>query len=115
MLGDHPFDQASDAERLRASCAIAMRGDAKLRVLRLRDGSLLDEDSLRLLGEMAEAEDWQVLGRAGRHVRQGRHRYRGWAGGEAMSDTKALAKVLSAPPSPLLEKLGLDRRADRRP
>ena len=59
MLGDHPFDQASDAERLRASCAIAMRGDAKLRVLRVRDGSLLDEDSLRLLNEMAEAEDWQ--------------------------------------------------------
>ena len=59
MLGDHPFDQASDAERLRASCAIAMRGDAKLRVLRVRDGSLLDEDSLRLLSEMAEAEDWQ--------------------------------------------------------
>ena len=60
MLGEHPFEQASDAERLRASCAIAMRGDAKLRVLRVRDGSLLDPDSLALLREMAEAADYQV-------------------------------------------------------
>ena len=40
MLGDLPLEVASDAERLRVSCAIAMRGDAKLRVLRVRDGSL---------------------------------------------------------------------------
>ena len=31
-----PFAQASDAEQLRASCAIAMRDNAKLRVLRVR-------------------------------------------------------------------------------
>ena len=60
MLGDHPFDQASDAERLLASCAIAGRGDAKLRVLRIRDGSLLDESSLRLAAEWAEKNDYQV-------------------------------------------------------
>ena len=60
MLGDHPFDQASDAERLLASCAIAGRGDAKLRVLRIRDGSLLDENSLRLAAEWAEKNDYQV-------------------------------------------------------
>ena len=60
MLGDHPFDQASDAERLLASCAIAGRGDAKLRVLRIRDGSLLDEHSLRLAAEWAEKNDYQV-------------------------------------------------------
>ena len=55
-----PIDQASDAGRLRLSCAIAMRGDAKLRVLRVRDGSLLDADSLALLQKMAEAADYQV-------------------------------------------------------
>ena len=60
MLGDHPFDQASDAERLLASCAIAGRGDAKLRVLRIRDGSLLDEHSLRLAAEWAEKNDYQI-------------------------------------------------------
>ena len=55
-----PFDQASDAEQLRTSCAIAMRGNPKLRVLRVRDGSLLDEESLALLQEMAVSEDFQL-------------------------------------------------------
>ena len=55
-----PFDQASDAEQLRTSCAIAMRGNPKLRVLRVRDGSLLDEESLALLQEMAVDQDFQL-------------------------------------------------------
>ena len=55
-----PFDQASDAEQLRTSCAIAMRGNPKLRVLRVRDGSLLDENSLELLQDMADKEDYQI-------------------------------------------------------
>lgn len=59
-LNGLPFEQASDAERLRASCAIAMASNPKLRVIRVRDGSLLDEDGMRLLGEMADAHDCQV-------------------------------------------------------
>ena len=59
-LGDFPIDVASDAERLRLSCAIAMRGDARLKVLRIRDGSLLDETSLELLRAMADAAGYQV-------------------------------------------------------
>ncbi len=59
-LNGLPFDQASDAERLRASCAIAMASNPKLRVIRVRDGSLLDEEGMRLLGEMADAHDCQV-------------------------------------------------------
>ena len=55
-----PFAQASDAEQLRASCAIAMRDNAKLRVLRVRDGSLLDEDSMQILADMAAAADFQI-------------------------------------------------------
>ena len=55
-----PFEQASDAEKLRASVAIAMAGNPKLRVLRIRDGSLLDSDSLRLIAEMAQERDYQV-------------------------------------------------------
>ena len=55
-----PFDQASDAEQLRVSCLVAMRQHAKLRVIRVRDGSLLDDDSLSLLAEMADAHDYQV-------------------------------------------------------
>lgn len=55
-----PFDQASSAEQLRVSVAIAMAANPKLRVLRIKDGSLLDEHSLRMIGEMAEAADYQV-------------------------------------------------------
>jgi hypothetical protein len=60
LLNGVPFDQASDAEQLRASVAIAMAGEPRLRVLRIREGSLLDEDGLRLVAQMAEAKDWQV-------------------------------------------------------
>lgn len=60
LLNGVPFEQASDAEQLRASCAIAMAMNPKLRVLRIRDGSLLDENGLRLLAEMADANEFQI-------------------------------------------------------
>jgi DNA repair exonuclease SbcCD ATPase subunit len=56
-----PFDQASTAEQLRISAAIAMAMNPKLRVLIVREGSLLDETSLRMLSEMAEANDFCCL------------------------------------------------------
>ena len=59
-LNGLPFAQASDADQLRASCAVAMRGDQKLKVIRVRDGSLLDEDSMQILAEMAADADYQV-------------------------------------------------------
>jgi len=59
-LGDLPFDVASDAEQLRVSCALAMRQNAKLKVIRVRDGSLLDESALALLQQMAEEHGYQV-------------------------------------------------------
>ncbi len=37
-----------------------MATNPKLRVLRIRDGSLLDENGLKLLAEMADANDYQV-------------------------------------------------------
>ncbi len=55
-----PFEQASDAEKLRASVAIAMAVNPQLRVIRIRDGSLLDSASLQLVAELAEAHDCQV-------------------------------------------------------
>lgn len=60
LLNGVPFDQASDAEQLRASVAISMAGEPRLRVLRIREGSLLDEDGLKLVAEMAQAKDFQV-------------------------------------------------------
>lgn len=60
LLNDVPFEQASDAERLRASIAIAAAMNPKLRVIRVRDGSLLDETAMGLLAEFATANDFQI-------------------------------------------------------
>lgn len=57
-----PFDkdQISTAVQLRVSTAIGMAANPRLRVLRIMDGSLLDEDSMAMLAQMAEAEDFQL-------------------------------------------------------
>ena len=55
-----PFSQASSAEQIRVSLAMAMSLNPKLRVIRILDGSLLDADNLALIGEMATAQDYQV-------------------------------------------------------
>lgn len=55
-----PFDQASSAEQLRVSVAIAMAANPRLRVIRIKDGGLLDDDGLRLLAEMASDKDYQI-------------------------------------------------------
>lgn len=58
-----PFekDQISTAVQLRVSTAIGMAANPRLRVLRISDGSLLDEDSMRMLAEMADTEDFQLF------------------------------------------------------
>jgi hypothetical protein len=55
-----PFSQASGAQKLRASVAIGVALNPKLRVLLVRDGSFLDKDGLKLLAELAEEHDAQV-------------------------------------------------------
>ena len=60
LLDGLPLDQASDAQQLRTSIAIAMARQPKLRVIRVRDGSLLDEDGLRLLAGLADEHNCQV-------------------------------------------------------
>lgn len=55
-----PFSQASGAEQLRVSVAIGLALNPKLRVLLIRDGSLLDDTNMALLFEMAAAADAQI-------------------------------------------------------
>jgi hypothetical protein len=55
-----PFDQASSAEQIRVSVALAMAANPKLKVLRIKDGSLLDENGLALIASMAEKNDYQI-------------------------------------------------------
>ena len=54
-----PFGQASSAEQLKVSVAIAMAANPKLRVIRIKEGSLLDESNIALIAQMAKAQDYQ--------------------------------------------------------
>ena len=60
FVGDVPFDQLSDAQRLRVSIAVAGSMNPKLRIVRVRDGSLLDNEAMAELKTYAEANDLQV-------------------------------------------------------
>lgn len=55
-----PFQQASAAEQLRVSVAMAMALNPEIRVIRITDGSLLDSGNLALIAEMADEHDFQV-------------------------------------------------------
>lgn len=59
-LNGIPLTQASSAEQLRVSLAVAMAANPKLRVIRIQDGSLLDPDSLAVIERMAADADFQV-------------------------------------------------------
>jgi hypothetical protein len=68
-LNGLPLEQASSAEQLRVSLAVGIALNPKLKVLLIRDGSLLDENSMRLVAVMAEsagAQVWvEVVGKEG--------------------------------------------------
>ena len=55
-----PFEQASSAEQLRVAAAIGLAVNPTLPVLLIRDGSLLDDDNLAMLAELAEKHDAQL-------------------------------------------------------
>jgi DNA repair exonuclease SbcCD ATPase subunit len=55
-----PFCQASAAQRLRYSLGIAMAANPTLRVIRIADGSLLDDESMDIVKQMAQDKDFQV-------------------------------------------------------
>ncbi len=56
-----PLAQASGAEQLRVSLAIAGAQNPKLRVILVRDGSLLDADGLRMVAAWAAEKGQQVF------------------------------------------------------
>lgn len=56
-----PFDQVSTSEQIRVSLAMAARLNSTLRLVIIREGSLLDENSLRMVAEWAETNDYQVI------------------------------------------------------
>ncbi len=64
-----PLEQASGAERIRVSTGIGFALNPELKVLRIKDGSLLDAKSLDLLDQLATAANGQIwleiVGKAG--------------------------------------------------
>ena len=55
-----PFDQASSAQKLQISLAVAMALNPTLRVIRIDDGSLLDSKHMAVIEEMAKEKDYQI-------------------------------------------------------
>ena len=55
-----PFEQLSGAETLRVSMAVAMAVNPKFRVIRIKDGSLLDSRNLEIIDRMAGEHDFQI-------------------------------------------------------
>lgn len=73
-----PFMQRSDAEKLRVAMAVAMAANPDLRVIRITNGSLIDEDGMKLLREVAEQQDYQIwvevvdgTGKVGVYIEEG--------------------------------------------
>lgn len=60
LLNGAPFIQASDAEQLRVSIAVAGAMNPMLRIIRVRDGSLLDAEAMVMLEEYANTNDMQI-------------------------------------------------------
>jgi DNA repair exonuclease SbcCD ATPase subunit len=56
-----PFNQVSNADQIRASVAIGIAYNPKMRVMRIKDGSLLDEKSMAILAEMSIVENFQLF------------------------------------------------------
>lgn len=56
-----PFSQASSAERIRVSVAMAVAHNPDLRVVTVKDASLMDEQSLALLKEIAAEHGVQLF------------------------------------------------------
>ncbi|UAV84805.1 putative AAA family ATPase [Glutamicibacter phage BIM BV-113] len=55
-----PFKQASSAEQIRVSMAMAIALNPKLKVIRIQDGSLLDADSLARIEATAHEHGYQI-------------------------------------------------------
>lgn len=60
LLNGAPFQQGSGARQLQASVAIGLALNPKVRVILIRDGSLLDDESMALVKDMAAQAKAQI-------------------------------------------------------
>jgi DNA repair exonuclease SbcCD ATPase subunit len=61
LYNDLPLAQASSAEKLRVSVSIAMALNPELRIIMIKDGSLLDSDNIAEIEKLAKDRDFLVL------------------------------------------------------
>jgi hypothetical protein len=61
LMNGEPFTEASQAQKIMVSMAVAMALKPKLRVISIKDGSLLDAKSMKIVAEMAVKNDFVVL------------------------------------------------------
>lgn len=73
-----PLIQCSDGEKLMVSMAISMALNPTLRVLRIKDGSLLDAGNRQILKKMIKDQDYQLwfesvddTGKVGIYIEEG--------------------------------------------
>lgn len=59
-LNGVPLEQASQAEKVKLSCVIGLKLNPTLKVLLIREGVYLDDDSLVFLEQLAEEHDAQI-------------------------------------------------------
>ena len=78
LLDGIPFSQISTGQQVKVSTAIAMALNPKLKIILVREGSLLDEVGLKEIVEMAKKEDYQMWiekvddkGKIGIHIEDG--------------------------------------------
>lgn len=55
------FKQASNAQKIRVACAVAMLGDSELKLIRIDNGEALDSESRQYLLELASEHGYQVI------------------------------------------------------
>lgn len=60
LYNDIPLSQLSSGEQIRVSTAVAMALNPKLRVICVREGSLLDEKGIRAIQALAADKDYQL-------------------------------------------------------
>jgi len=60
LFNDIPLAQLSQAQKIRVGMAVSMAMNPKMKVIICKDASLLDDDNLDLVRELADKEDYQV-------------------------------------------------------
>jgi DNA repair exonuclease SbcCD ATPase subunit len=61
LVNNIPFSQLNTAEQIKVAIQLGAILTPELKVLHIKDGSLLDEDTLKVVKEVVEAHDYQIL------------------------------------------------------